>query len=283
MTPQTRSVEAAPPAHFQDFKNSFEKDGFVIVDFGFPARLIDETADFLRNHDWGMSSPDKNQAVYHGIRVQDAWKSRECVKKIALHAPVLDFLNQLYGKKPLPFQTLNFPVGTEQAIHSDAVHFNCHPNDGSLCGVWVALEDVDEDNGPLVYYPGSHRLPELYPVNFGLRPGAPNSEYEKKMAGFLKHLDFEPRKTVLRKGQALIWAANLLHGGDSVKDKTRTRLTQVTHYFFEGSEFYWTPLLSDMPAGKIVRRYPEAIGVDPAQKVPVKKFFSLWSRLKHGI
>ena len=28
-----------------------------------------------------------------------------------------------------------------------------------MCGVWIALEDVDEDNGPLEYYPGSHRLP----------------------------------------------------------------------------------------------------------------------------
>ena len=29
-----------------------------------------------------------------------------------------------------------------------------------MCGVWVALEDITEDNGPLHYYPGSHRLPD---------------------------------------------------------------------------------------------------------------------------
>lgn len=28
-----------------------------------------------------------------------------------------------------------------------------------MCGVWVALEDVGPDQGPLVYYPGSHRWP----------------------------------------------------------------------------------------------------------------------------
>ena len=31
--------------------------------------------------------------------------------------------------------------------------------EGFMCGVWVALEDMDMDNGPLVYYPGSHQLP----------------------------------------------------------------------------------------------------------------------------
>ena len=28
-----------------------------------------------------------------------------------------------------------------------------------MVGIWVALEDVDEECGPLVYYPGSHKLP----------------------------------------------------------------------------------------------------------------------------
>ena len=31
--------------------------------------------------------------------------------------------------------------------------------EGFMCGVWVALEDMDMENGPLVYYPGSHKLP----------------------------------------------------------------------------------------------------------------------------
>jgi len=30
-----------------------------------------------------------------------------------------------------------------------------------MCGVWLALEDIDADNGPLIYYPGSHRGPHF--------------------------------------------------------------------------------------------------------------------------
>src|SRR5215207_9806689 len=72
---------------------------------------------------------------------------------------MLGALQELYQRKPLPFQTLNFPVGTEQQPHSDTIHFNSIPA-GFMCGVWIALEDMDENNGTLIFYPQSHKLPE---------------------------------------------------------------------------------------------------------------------------
>ena len=30
-----------------------------------------------------------------------------------------------------------------------------------MCGVWIALEDIHEDSGPLIYYPKSHRSPYI--------------------------------------------------------------------------------------------------------------------------
>lgn len=48
---------------------------------------------------------------------------------------------------------------------------------------------------------------------------------------------------MIEKGQAVIWAANLLHGGAPQKDRERTRHSQVTHYFFEGCKNF-APLLS---------------------------------------
>jgi ectoine hydroxylase-related dioxygenase (phytanoyl-CoA dioxygenase family) len=57
---------------------------------------------------------------------------------------VLGLLGVLYGREPRPFQTLNFKVGTQQRPHSDQVDFNTEPP-GLMCGVWVAMEDIDED------------------------------------------------------------------------------------------------------------------------------------------
>ena len=90
------------------------------------------------------------------------------MRALATAPKVLALLDELYGREPLPFQTLNFRRGTQQAPHSDALHFSTIPA-GFMCGVWVALEDMDMDNGPLVYYPGSHLLPEVHDA--GARAG----------------------------------------------------------------------------------------------------------------
>jgi hypothetical protein len=53
------------------------------------------------------------------------------------------------------------------------------------------------------------------------------------------------RETALiRRGQAFIWAANLFHGGSPQIDPARTRLSQVTHYYFRDCS-YFTPLATD--------------------------------------
>ncbi len=60
-------------------------------------------------------------------------------------------------------------------------------------------------------------------------------------------------RPALRRGQALIWAANLLHGGDPVADPSRTRVSQVTDCYFDGCSYY-TPLRSDLARGKVFFR-----------------------------
>jgi ectoine hydroxylase-related dioxygenase (phytanoyl-CoA dioxygenase family) len=164
---------------------------------------------------------------------------------------VLGTLKTLYQREPRPFQTLNFKVGTQQRPHSDAVHFNTEPA-GYMCGVWVAMEDIGDDSGPLVYYPGSHKLPYASPQEVGIdvAPGqaaVSHEEYQARYEPYIEQLierqGLEPHYATLRKGEAMVWAANLLHGGSPVRVPGRTRRSQVTHYTFEGARL-WTPLLS---------------------------------------
>src|SRR5262245_18851954 len=138
-------------------RRQYERDGFLVIDPRVPMELLDCIRDETCPH--YPSQPPGGPGYPLCGRVQDAWKFSTAVKALARAEVVLAALHELYGREPLPFQTLNFPVGTQQAVHSDTIHFNSKPA-GWMCGVWVALEDMDMDNGPLVYYPGSHKLKE---------------------------------------------------------------------------------------------------------------------------
>lgn len=198
------------------------------------------------------------------VRVMDAWEDVDAVRKIATNQYVLDLLQALYGRRPIPFQTLNFPVGTEQHFHSDSIHFSSFP-ERFMCGVWVPLEDIDDDNGPLVYYPGSHRLPIYTHEHLGTYAPAQQEIYEPVWAALVESLGLEPETFVTKKGQCLIWAANLLHGGAPHRDKSRTRHSQVSHYYFENC-CYYMPHSSDPMRGVV--KYKDVVNIATGKHEP---------------
>jgi Phytanoyl-CoA dioxygenase (PhyH) len=215
----------------------YHTDGFAVIpgliDHDLIARILDDLVEPL-----------------HGVnRVQDAWKYSAAVRDLAIMPGVLDVLRTLYGREPVPFQTLNFEFGTQQRAHSDTVHFSSLPR-RYMCGVWVALEDVDADNGPLFYYPGSQRLPDPFFQRFGLPAGLASYDgYEAAQEALLEAHGFEPIEFHAKAGDALIWSANIVHGGKPILGEGRTRWSQVTHYFFDGC-VYVTPLYSDPEVGE---------------------------------
>lgn len=194
-------------------------------------------------------------------RVQDAWRRSRAVRRLASHPEILRMLRAAYGREPFPFQTLNFERGTEQPLHSDTIHFNTEPS-GFMCGVWIALEDVDPRAGPLLYQPGSHRLPVLGMHDVGVNGMPAMADYERCYEPrFQQHLaaaGLPTRRLLLRKGQAFAWAANLAHGGAAIDDPQLTRRSLVVHFYFKDA-LYYTPRLSDEPGGQLYVRLPPDI------------------------
>ena len=124
-----------------------------------------------------------------------------------------------------------------------------------MCGVWIAFEDVGEHNGSLKIIPKSHKwdiweYDELgYPHPDDIQDGEKVNyrEYENFLVQLVQEKKLEPYIANLKKGEALIWAANMLHGGSNVPNVTdlnKTRLTQAQHYFFEGCEKHYHPMFS---------------------------------------
>lgn len=231
--------------------------GYAVIDF--PEDQLDERIDRIQSYlmplfDVDMTDPETPKNLGGMKRVQDAWVYNEDVRAIAVNGGILDLLRKLYGRRPFPFQTLNFPVGTQQHLHSDSIHFSSIP-ERFMCGVWLAMEDIRAEAGPLTYLPGSHRWPILSNSMIGHR-GSENSRdyaqvpFEKAWDKMVSASGIEQEKFLARKGQALIWAANLLHGGSPQLDPKLTRWSQVTHYYFDDC-IYYTPAFSDEALGQL--------------------------------
>jgi hypothetical protein len=133
-----------------------------------------------------------------------------------------------------------------------------------MCGVWVAFEDIGPTQGPLMYYSGSHKWPIYTNEHIGrcqaIEPvAASQAAFEALWAQLVRVNQLEPTHFHPKKGQALIWTANLLHGGARQSDPGLTRWSQVTHYYFDGCSYY-TPMDSDPFYGGIFFRRPRDIG-----------------------
>jgi ectoine hydroxylase-related dioxygenase (phytanoyl-CoA dioxygenase family) len=156
----------------------------------------------------------------------------------------------MYEKEPVPVSTINFLKGTEQPLHSDYIHFGSLP-ELYLAGVWFALEKVDLTNGPLTICPKSHKLKVIDFTDLKLKiPKTTNelksnyTKYEKYLMKTINKKKLKTKKIRLDKGDALIWAANLLHGGSKIKNEKKTRLSQVIHYHFKGLKKIYNPCFS---------------------------------------
>lgn len=244
----------------RELVQNYAREGYVIVDIGiddFSAKADSMISAIAKVYD---EAGQQKNSTYNGDakRIQDAWRYNTDVKDFACAPKILRILQMLYQRAPIPFQTLNFPVGTQQPTHSDSIHFNSLPHH-FMCGVWLALEDTDRENGPLHYYPGSHKLPIFHMHDFGITTADyPNQAesyvlYENAVEKLMLASGLERKELHIKKGQALIWAANLFHGGNAIIDNKRSRHSQVTHYYFENCAYY-TPRISDVPDGRIYWR-----------------------------
>ncbi len=226
--------------------SEYYENGFIVLSNIFTNELIDKIKSEMNEKGFNENFPI--QTFRNNIRIQDLWQYSDPVKELACHPKIMDTLKMLYEREPVPFQTLNFKVGTQQKAHSDTLHFSSLPA-RYMCGVWVALEDITEDNGPLFYYPGSHRNPEYNFSDFKNTTEDTSyenyPEYETFMEDLMEKSSYKKKKFLAKKGDALIWSSNIIHGGSPVEDPQSTRYSQVTHYYFENC-IYYTPMLSNM-------------------------------------
>ncbi len=211
---------------------SWNKNGFIIWENFLDA----ETVETVNTEMDELLAQNKIDFNYTHTKIFNAYQKSYTIRKIIKEHRLLELLHFILDKKVLPFQTINFFKGSEQQAHSDSIHMSTFPN-GYLIAAWIALEDISTEQGPVFYYPGSHQLPYItnadYPnaSNKWLLDGDANIKYEQKIQSVIEENQLTKSTFTAKKGDLLIWHANLLHGGEPVLNADLTRKSMVTHYF----------------------------------------------------
>jgi ectoine hydroxylase-related dioxygenase (phytanoyl-CoA dioxygenase family) len=165
------------------------------------------------------------------IKINDLFLEQAEVRHLALNKRLTHILKQLMDGAPMVCNSLNFMWGSQQPNHFDTWYMP-PPVENKLAVSSICLEDVRPDAGPLVYYPGTHKIPPFRFSHGGIH--AINEEMDACRAYVEEQLEKTkaPRLEFNGKaGDVFLWHGQLLHGGTAIKNPEHTRKTLVTHYW----------------------------------------------------
>ena len=222
-------------------------DGYLILDGFFSANQLDLTwaaYDLAIVEGVVQPPPEKrwDGDTLPGRVLDPHFKVKE-FDQLLYDTRMRTLISILLGAAALPFQTISGHKSSHQLEHSDAIHMTTYPL-GYLAATWTAFEDIHPNSGPLVYYPGTHRLPyvlsdtlNIEPTNTGKAPY--HEKYEPEIQKIIKKSGVKPHYFMAKKGDVLIWHANLIHGGSQCKgNENLSRKALVCHFFAEGAQCY---------------------------------------------
>jgi phytanoyl-CoA hydroxylase len=242
--------------------SQYINDGYTIIKNAIPIVDIDKYIDNVYNKALRKKAILSRGSDYFDISSLDEL-SVPLTKLLDTHAfcieslklifanKITSFIDCLWQVKPFCFQTLHFEKGSTQAIHQDTAYVVVD-NPLNLCAAWIALEDVQEGSGELVYFPGSHRFEDFLYNNQTSKHWDTNIDDSSLHDHHLHWLNEEATrrninksKFLPQKGDVLIWHADLAHGGNIIDDTSLTRKSLVAHYtkpinepnYFKGISF----------------------------------------------
>ncbi|MFO1054853.1 MAG: phytanoyl-CoA dioxygenase family protein [Planctomycetota bacterium] len=232
--------------HDRELFRHWIRHGFVALPGAVEKALCDRIRDEVEGH-WSRGNDEVRIESFDGVASVRTMRPelRDLPHKVldyhmisslardAIFAPaVVRFLDRLFERPPTAFQSLLFRFGTEQAMHQDTAYVLLQ-SPMEFVGCWLALEDVQEGSGELQYFAGSHRIPEF--LWFGRSRAMPYGYADD--ADFLRWVDEKSRaagcpvlRFLPRKGDVLLWHADLAHGGSPRTRRELTRHSLVTHF-----------------------------------------------------
>lgn len=166
------------------------------------------------------------------VKLLDLFAHSQTARHIIFSEQIVRFLTLVFERPALAFQSLYFRWGSKQDIHQDTAFVKVS-SPLEFAASWIALEDIQADSGELEYYVGSHRLDDyLFEGRSKWMPFR-SSEYDTFIESLhtrSRERELERQRFLPKKGDVLIWSADLAHGGSKNAGEGVTRKSLVTHY-----------------------------------------------------
>jgi ectoine hydroxylase-related dioxygenase (phytanoyl-CoA dioxygenase family) len=228
----------------------FARDGYFITRIELSAEdaaAIDRDVDALwrerpANVAFAFDSPPRrfSEAVAARdrkprYRIHELHSASPTALRLYLDPKVHRYASLILGDTAVANQSLYFEFGSQQALHRDSVLVPT-PEFGRLVAAWIALEDIAPESGPLMYVPGSQRLPfyEFRPGQQVYNPTAHTAaEVEAAIAFYSSELErsqLPVKHFVAKRGEVLFWHSGLTHGGAPPTAPDHTRKSLVVHF-----------------------------------------------------
>jgi ectoine hydroxylase-related dioxygenase (phytanoyl-CoA dioxygenase family) len=170
-----------------------------------------------------------------GYRIADPHSHSASARELYLNGQIFRMVELIFDQKAIAFQSLYFQFGSEQSLHRDPMFVVTRPP-SHLLASWTALEDITPTCGPLLYVPGSHRMPWYEfaddTVSLPTKKGVDDERdgWSDFRARMIDEMNLEAQAFTCKRGDTFIWHGGLLHGGLPVRDQSRTRKSYVVHY-----------------------------------------------------
>lgn len=138
-------------------------------------------------------------------------------------------VESILGSKGCIINSLHFERGSEQGLHTDLFYLPGRQR-GGMTAAWIALEDIDAESGPLVYFPGSHRIEPPFSY-WDVGPDERMARSEEAMKYYFNRLGPPEHNTGMKAGDVFFWHEALIHGGDKITNEALTRRSIVVHFW----------------------------------------------------
>ncbi len=218
------------------------ENGYTVVENSVNLDLIDKAVTEFYN--WKFKNAGKMPNDFFKIdgrlnRIIDIHTKLSSFKDLFSTNKALLVQDYLFSQETVLYSSLFFEIGSTQTIHRDIPLFW---NDPAFMyfGTWLALEDTDSSNGPLIVIPGSHKLPLFSREKFAKELKISISDiqpihqelwdkYQNKIIEECQKAGLHKKEVHVKKGDTIIWHPLLAHGGKDILDVDRTRLSYVVH------------------------------------------------------